>query len=99
MTCPRWRHGPLERDAGHPAHSAAGSSSTCAKHTFMCDTCQAKTDAAVESRVSKSARPFDKLRAGSGARPVLLCQHLRATRVILAPEMRATRRSGADTVI
>src|SRR6266481_7712700 len=41
MTCPRLRHGPSEFDEGPPAHSEAGSSLTCAKHTFMWSTCQA----------------------------------------------------------
>src|SRR6267378_3308890 len=40
-TCPRLRHGPSEFDARRPVHSEAGSSSTCAKHTFMWNTCQA----------------------------------------------------------
>ncbi len=41
MTCPRLRHGLSECGGGRPAHSEAGSSLTCVKHTFMWSTCQA----------------------------------------------------------
>ena len=40
MTCPPWRPGLSECGGGRPAHSAAESSSTCHKHTFMWNTCQ-----------------------------------------------------------
>jgi hypothetical protein len=50
-----------------------------------------KTDVAAESQVSKSARPFGRLRAGSWGLPqIFLCECLRTTRVILGPKMLAT---------
>src|SRR6266404_9101374 len=53
MTCPRLPHGPSEFDEGPPAHSEAGSSLTCAKHTVMWRTCQA-------SKIRRLTRPWNR---------------------------------------
>src|SRR6266404_9478670 len=88
MTCPRLRHGPSEFDEGPPAHSEAGSSLTCAKHTFMWSTCQA-------SKIRRLTRPGipglekrETLRQAQGrlwGTPVFPVSTLKTSRVIARP--------------
>src|SRR5437016_3026622 len=78
MTCPRLRHEPSEFDEGPPAHSEAGSSLTCAKHTFMWSTCQAgqnpKIDTTGESRSRKARDPSTSSGQTLGHSRFFLCQ-------------------------
>src|SRR6266481_6323595 len=91
MTCPRLRHGPSEFDEGPPAHSEAGSSLTCAKHTFMWSTCQASKIRRLTPPGIPGLEKRETLRQAHGrlwGTPVFPLSTLKTSRVIARPRCR-----------